>query len=493
MFWRRDLIYGEEIQYQLSIARNNQMNATPSKNRVVAVCWLGTALVSFDYTAVTIALPELSRYFEAGTSEVSWLSLGYLASLATFLLPSTSLLGHLGLRRTLAASFCVFAFASLGCMLSRDLTLLVAFRVLQGAAGAIIYVAGPIFIQALVPKNQRADSFRIFATAGPAGLCAGPLIGGLITELVGWQFIFLFNIPLAALALFLLKPGNWSYGDAGRHAPNLLSLSIMACGTLALVLALNQGKEWGWSSPPILGLLAASGLLLALTNQLERKVKNRIFPPGLLRVQSFKFGTIAIFIFLVTFGGLVFLLPFFLQWQLALGPGSTGLLLAVQPTTAAVGAVLASSVFLRWQAQTIALLGLGVFAVGLLLLASPLGASNTTVLVFALACAGAGSGLIIPCVFQILMSELEEPLIFSGTALQSFGRILGQLIGVVSFETIFSQLSSSVFHRHVTGNQLYGYTAAFLFGLVCVVISGILVLKTRKNAAAETGKENKNE
>jgi MFS family permease len=469
------------------------MVATPSKNRVVAVCWLGTALVSFDYTAVTIALPELSRYFEAGTSEVSWLSLGYLASLATFLLPSTSLLGQLGLRRTLATSFCVFAFASFGCMLTQNLMLLVAFRVLQGAAGAIIYVAGPIFIQALVPRDQRADSFRIFATAGPAGLCAGPLLGGLITEYAGWQFIFLLNIPLAAIALFLLKPGNWSHDDAGRHAPNLLSLSIMACGTLALVLALNKGKEWGWSSPPILGLLTASVLLLALTNQLERRVKNKILPPGLLHVQSFKFGTISIFTFLVAFGGLVFLLPFFLQWQLALGPGSTGLLLAVQPTTAAIGAALASSVFLRWQPQIIALLGIGVFAAGLLLLASPFGASNTAVLVFALACAGAGSGLFIPCVFQILMSELEGPLIFSGTALQSFGRILGQLIGVVSFETIFSQLSSSVFHRHATENQTFGYTAAFLFGLACLVISGIFISKTPRNVAAETGKEIKNE
>ncbi len=454
------------------------ISSAPSTARVLAISWLGAALVSLDYTAVTIALPTLSQTFTVGTSLVSWLSLAYLLAVSSMLLPASGFLGYFGFKRGTAIGFALFALASVGCAVSESLAQLVAFRIIQGAAGAILYVAGPIFIQTLIDEDRRSTGFRFFATAAPAGLCAGPVIGGLVTQFAGWQWIFLINLPLAAAALVTVAPANWSPKSWQPYAPSMSTLAAATAGAFTFVLALNQGEEWGWTSVAILGLLASACLAAGLCAYFDRHSRNPLIPRGLLRVGSFVSGTASLSFYLVAFGGLVFLLPFFLQWHLRLSPHATGLILAVQPLAYIGSATLGNLAFPSRPPVVPAVFGLVLLAAGFACLAFPAASANIAVLILALALAGAGSGLFSPAILQILLSDLGEAIAVAGASLQSVARVQAQLLGVVCFETIFSQIDPTVLSgRDHAAASPYGYAAAFAFGVLCLALAGLFLFR----------------
>ncbi len=415
--------------------------------------WLAAFLVSFDYTAVNVALPTLAGEFGVGTSTVSWIALAYMLVMVALMLLTGPLIQRVGYARALFYGLALFAAASLASALAFDLWFLVAMRALQGIGAAGMFVIGPAIIRTMLPEHDQSRAFAIFSTGPTAGLCAGPAVGAQLTALFGWESIFLFSLCTSLVAIVSLRRAAPEItGPRARRPadsapmPSRIAAGLAFAGLLLLLLALNQGQEWGWLSPRILALFVASGAALFLLAGMERRtdrplIDRRLFAPG-----NFTTAAVVFFPLLVVFGGNVFLLPFYLEWLRKAGTDAVGSILMVQPVATIIVSTLAGLCLAQTSRRTLCSAGIAVTALGIAMLALVGHAAPLSLPIVALVLIGCGIGLYYPTLIQLSMAGIPGTLAPSASSLQATIRVFAQLLGVVLFETIFSQIFPDALH-----------------------------------------------
>lgn len=411
--------------------------------------WLAAFLVSIDYTALNVALPTLSADFGVGTSDVSWIALAYMLVMVALTMVTGPVIDRLGYRRALTGALGLFAASSLISALGPAFWLLVALRGVQGMGASVMFVIGPALIKTWFPPETHDRAFAIFSTGPMAGLCAGPAIGGELTAAFGWPSVFLFNVPFALLALLLLlrsqaraptrAPTGTPATPQPATTPDPLSALAAVSGLLMVVLALNQGQEWGWSSEGIVALFVAAALSVLGFVIRERRAQSPLINRAIFRSRDFAATALVFLLVLVVFGGSVFLLPFYFQWLWKLGMDSVGHILMVQPIATIAVSNLAVVFFAGTPRRTLCLAGIPVLVAGVTLLALTERSTPLLVPISALLLMGAGIGLYYPALLQIGMASVPARLAASASSLQAAIRVLAQLLGVVLFETVFSQ------------------------------------------------------
>ncbi len=415
--------------------------------RLLGAIWLAAFLVSLDYTAVTVALPTMASEFEVGTSAVSWIALSYMLVMVGLLLPSGPIIDRVGYRRALTCGLALFAGASLASAFSSTLWMLVAMRALQGIGAAAMFGIGPAIIKTAFPREVQSRAFAIFSTGPTAGLCAGPAIGGQLTQHFGWHAIFLFSLAAALVAMALLHSGDGTPGqrrlkgpDPTARVPHVAVVGGAFFGLLALLLGLNRGQEWGWSSPRTLVLFGGALALLVFLVARERRSAAPLVDRALLVAPGFTMTAAALFPLLVAFGGSVFLVPFWLEWLKKADSDLVGGLLMIQPVaTIAVSGL--SGLFLAGpRRRRLCLTGIVLFAAGGAALAVAGRDDSLALPAAALALMGAGMGLFYPVLLELGMAGVPDRLAASASGLQGTGRTLAQLLGVVLFESLFAEL-----------------------------------------------------
>lgn len=445
---------------------------------LLASVWLSAFLVSTDYTALTVALPTLAADLNVGTSEVSWTALAYMLAVASLTLVTGPVIDRLGYGRALSAALALFAVASLASAVAPTFWLLVALRVAQGVGASVMLVIGPAIIKTKLPAETHDRAFAIFSTGPTAGLCAGPAIGGQLTAQFGWQSVFLFNVPAALLALLLL--GLAARSAVGRDEPtpgrqvrfpNPIAAVLAITGVLALLLALNQGKEWGWTSNPILALFAASAVILLAFALLERRAAVPLIDRRIFQSRDFSASAAAFLCVLIVFGGGVFLLPFYFQWLRKLDTFAVGHLLMVQPIASIVVSNLSAACLSGLARRTLCFAGIPLFAAGAALFAIMDRDAPLLLPIIALSLMGTGAGLYYPALIQVGMAGISARLAASAASLQAAIRVLAQMLGVVLFETLFSQLYPLALDAlrapMATGDSLERMLSAFQVVFTC--------------------------
>jgi EmrB/QacA subfamily drug resistance transporter len=226
---------------------------------VVFVC--GMFMDILDTTIVNVALPQLGREFDASTTSIEWIVLGYLLSLAVWI-PASGWIGdRVGTRRVFTFALGMFTFASLLCGQAHSLGELVAFRVLQGVGGGMLVPVGTAMLFRAFPPIERAKASTVLIVPTVLAPTLGPVLGGWLATDVSWRWIFYVNLPVGALAfaigfLFLREEHE---GVAGRFD---VAGFVLSGTSLALVLfALSQGPEYGWRSGRV-ALTGVAGLVL---------------------------------------------------------------------------------------------------------------------------------------------------------------------------------------------------------------------------------------
>jgi MFS family permease len=407
--------------------------------------------------------------------------------MAGLMLPAGRLIEILGQRPMLLFGLLVFGGASLACALSRDIFVLSGFRILQGCGAAVLYVAGPAIIRANLPKAAQGKAFALYTTAASAGMCLGPGIGGFVTFHLGWPWIFVINLPICAGGAFLLWKDSWSpraslpayYPTAQREAgdkpaaqreardkpaasreardkpaaqrettknPAALPADFDIPGSLlsflailGLVFGLNQGRELGWGSGPILAsfLLAA----LAFGGFLGRELLAKL--PALdLRLflrPVFTLGNFGIFAFTLVIGGLLFLLPFYLEWFRGLTTDQAGFMFLIHPTVMILASVLAGSLVKAEKSRRLYFAGGITLALAMTLLALARETTSLWAIGLALAIFGLAFGLFLPNAQRHVMAAVPKAQSGMGAAVNAIIRVMGQLMGIVIFETVFSE------------------------------------------------------
>ena len=316
----------------------------PVQEWVVATVFVTALFMSIlDSTIVTVALPTIARDLAVTTASTGWVVIGYLLSLAV-LIPASGWIGdRFGTRRVFLLALALFGVSSALCGLARDLELLVAFRVLQGAAGGMLLPVGTAMLFRTFPPKRRAHAASIIIVPTTVAPAMGPVLGGALVETVGWPGIFLVNVPIAAATLVF----GWLFLHEHREAqPGRFDAPgfILSAASLSLVLlALTQAPDLGLGSPMV---LAAGGIGLALGVVLipiELRRREPLLKLRLLGERLFALVNVASFFGFGSYIGLLYVMPLFLQEAHHASPLESGLTTFPE----AVGVILSSRVSAR--------------------------------------------------------------------------------------------------------------------------------------------------
>jgi EmrB/QacA subfamily drug resistance transporter len=477
------------------------------QSRLLAAIWLSSFLVSLDYSAVNVALPTLAREFDAGTSDVAWIALSYQTVVVALTLTTGVASSRIGYLRALAWSLGLFAIASLASAASSTLWALVGMRILQGVGASVMFAIGPAVIMTMFQSKTHNRAFAIFSTAPTAGLCGGPALGGQLTSMFGWEAIFLLSLAAALLAIGLvLSVSTHATLRARQDAPpasqrvNLASVALASAGLLTLVLGLNQGQEWDWTSPPILLLFAGSIGAFSLLVLKERHSSMPIVDAVLFASPGFLHAGAVLFLALVAFGGGVFLMPFYFEWLWKLDINTVGLLLMVQPVATIAVSILAGLTLVEISRRALCSVGVSLFVMGLGVFVVASRDAGLAVFIVGLCLMGAGQALFYPTLMQISMAGVPDHLAASASGLQASARSLAQLLGVALFETVFSGIFPAAQHAEVaasaSGTALLDMQSAFrtVFCLgvgfaVAALLLAVMLVDTPKSSGGQSKPE----
>jgi len=307
---------------------------TPAQRWIVGSIAFASFMCTLDSSIVNISVPSIARYFNTGTSEVSWSILAYLLTMGVLLLPAGKLGDTLGLKRTFQLGQCCFVIGSLLCGLAPSLALLIAARVLQATGSAMLVTTAYALVPRLIPKESTGWAFGLLATAAALGVTCGAPLGGFITGFFSWRWIFLINVPVGVLALLASARCLPLDAVTGKHTGlsrfDIPGALLGAGGLLSLLLALNLGQELGWVSAPILIAFASAAVLLPAFLLWEKQAPEPSFDLKLLGEWRFSAGVLASGLVYMAYAGNNFMMPLYLELAKHLPTEWVGPVLMVQ-------------------------------------------------------------------------------------------------------------------------------------------------------------------
>ncbi|MEU9124181.1 MFS transporter [Streptomyces sp. NPDC048506] len=281
---------------------------------VLAICCLSLLIVSLDNTVLNVALPSLERDLDASVSGMQWTIDAYTLVLASLLMLSGSTADRLGRRRIFLVGLAVFALGSLLCSLAPDLSWLVVFRMVQAVGGSMLNpVAMSIITNTFTDPRERARAIGVWGGVVGISMAAGPVIGGLLVQSIGWRSIFWMNVPISALAIFLtLRYVPESRAPRPRRVDpvgQLLVIALLGSLTYAIIEAPGSGP----ASPKILGfVLVAVASLTALIGY-ERRRDEPLIDLRFFHSAPFSGATVIAVCAFAALGGFLFLNTLYLQ------------------------------------------------------------------------------------------------------------------------------------------------------------------------------------
>lgn len=411
----------------------------PGRWWVLLAIGAGTFMAALDGSVVNTTLPVIRAAFGASVADVEWVVTVYLLVLSSLLLGFGRLGDLHGHRRVYLTGFGLFIAGSALCGLSPSAPALVAFRALQALGAAMLSSNSPAILTKSFPAVERGRALGLQATMTYLGLTAGPSLGGWLAEHVGWRMIFYINLPVGLAALALSARFVPRDRPEGRAPPfDLPGSAAFTVGLVTLLLALNQGHAWGWTSPGVLALLAAGALALAGFVALERRAPHPMLDLGLFRNPLFGGATAsAIFNYMCVFS-VLFLMPFYLIQGRGLSASQAGLLLTAQPLIMAAVAPISGALSDRIGTRTPAGLGMATLALGLVLLARLGMDVPHSQIALALAVTGLGTGAFISPNNSALMGAAPRARQGTAAGVLATARNVGMVLGVGLAGAIFT-------------------------------------------------------
>lgn len=410
---------------------------------------LGMALAALDGTIVSTAVPQIVGDL-GGFTVFSWLFSGYLLAVTVTLPVYGKLSDTFGRKPVLITGIALFLLGSVLCALAWNMPALIAFRIVQGLGGGAIQGTVQTIAADLYPLKERPRIQARLSTVWAVSAVAGPALGGLLAGYADWRWIFLINLPVGALAMWLIakhlrEPEREQRGAGGRErtaAPVRSridwpgALAVFACGGLLLTALVQGGVVWPWLSAPSLALFAASAVLVVVVVLVERRAAEPIIPGWVWRRRTIAAVNVALGALGLLMVAPTVFLPTYAQSVLGLDPTAAGFVLSIMTLSWPVSAALSQHVYRRIGFRQTAVIGISLAT--LILLAFPLlpfpGEAWQPALIMLLL--GAALGL-----FQLpLIVGVQSTVGWSerGTATASilFCRQLGQSVGAALFGAV---------------------------------------------------------
>src|SRR5207302_4782901 len=401
---------------------------------------LALLLAALDQTTVGTALPRIVAELN-GLDRYSWLITGYLVA-STVVVPIAGKLGDLfGRKPVLIAGIIGFVAASALCGVAQDMTQLIIFRILQGLFGGMLFASAFTVLGDIYSPAERARIQGLFGGVFGLSSIVGPVVGGFLTDNLGWRWVFYVNLPVGLLGVlvvaaflpFVRTRASWRDID-------FVGSATLAAGLIPMLIALSVAKDQGWTSFEVLGLLAFGAAMLIAFFIIEQRVKEPIVPFTLFKNRAFAVSVLVGFFAALGMFGMIIFVPLETQGVLGVSVTNSGLLLTPMMLGLIVSSVLTGQLIPRIKHyHYIGTIGLGLVMIGLYLMAQTTTSTSQTSITIDIVLVGLGLGVTMPLYINAVQSALPQRYLGVGTSQIQFWRNVGGTAGAAVLGTILAQ------------------------------------------------------
>jgi MFS transporter, DHA2 family, methylenomycin A resistance protein len=439
------------VKYEAFGAGTQRAGSRLATSLTLAAMSLGYGVVQLDVTIVNTALDAMGRTLGGGVAELQWVVSAYTIAFAAFILTAGALGDRIGAKRVFMAGFAIFTAASLACALSPNAAVLIAARLVQGLAAAILVPNSLALLNHAYPDDrERGRAVAVWAAGASLALTAGPFVGGALITLVGWRAIFLVNLPIGLFGLWL----SWRYASETTRARSReidLPGQLAAIGALgALAGAIIEGGALGWDHAAVIAAFVAAAILAVLFVWRESRAAQPMLPLSLFGHRLFALASLVGLLVNIAIYGLIFVLSLYFQRINGLSAWWTGL--AFVPMMAAVLPInlLAPRLAERIGPCPTIVAGACVSALGCLgLLWIEANTSYWAMFAQMIAISG-GLGLLVPPLTSTLLGSVEKARSGIAAGVLNATRQTGSVLGVALFGSLIAGEGALVEGLHVS-------------------------------------------
>ncbi|WP_433464971.1 MFS transporter [Spirillospora sp. CA-128828] len=405
----------------------------------------GIFITTLDFFIVNVAIPDIQADLRAGATAIQWVVAGFGLALGGGLITGGRLGDLFGRRRMYALGLALFTAASLACGLAPSPGALIASRVVQGVAAALLMPQVLGIINGVYTGERRARAFTAYGLALGLGGVFGQLIGGVLIQAdlfgTGWRSIFLINVPVGVVTLALIRRTVPSQPRTSGTRLDVAGTVLVTLGLIALVLPLIEGRRLGWPAWTWASL-GASAVLLTVFALSQRRGKAPLVAPSLFREAAFRVGSGLALVYTLALASFFLYLALYLQQGRGLSALESGLLFVALGAGYFAASTRATAVAARLGRQVLAL-GAAVQAAGCLLLLTAIG-HPIGWLIPGLALAGAGMGFVLAPLSAIVLSGVTDRHAASAAGVLSTAQQVGNALGVALVGIVFYGALGSV-------------------------------------------------
>jgi EmrB/QacA subfamily drug resistance transporter len=414
---------------------------------VLVTVGLGTFMSALDGSVVNTLLPVLGRALGTSVAGIEWVTTVYLLVISGLLLSvgrAGDLFGH---KRFYLAGFVVFVVGSALCGLARSAGLLIALRALQALGASMLMATGPAILTRSFPMTMRGRALGALGTFTYLGLTVGPSFGEWLAGAYGWPSVFYINVPVGVVAILLaMRSVADDRAERREESFDFMGAALFTIGLVALLVALNQGHAWGWTSALTVGLIVASAAVLVLFVRAELHRDDPMLDLSLFRGRVFSAATASALLNYACVYSVLFVLPFLLIQGRGLSASEAGVVLTAQPIVMAVVAPVSGTMSDRLGSRGLATAGMLVLGIGMVLLALLVTHASLGAIAGALAVVGLGVGTFVSPNNSALMgaAPMHRQGIASGVlaTARNVGMVLGVGFAGAVFTTVLSRAST---------------------------------------------------
>jgi EmrB/QacA subfamily drug resistance transporter len=456
---------------------------------------LATFMSALDGTIVNIALPTISQAFDVTTSTVSWVSTIYLLVMAGCVLIFGKISDVIGFKKVFLSGFLIFTIGSFGCGFLPDFIhsfpVLIGSRAFQAVGGAMITAIGPAMVTAYIPMEQKGKAMGIVLTFAALGTAIGPTIGGILTQFLSWNWIFFINVPVGICAILLgakVIPAMKSQERTGGF--DRAGAVLIFTGLASLLFALSEGQTLGWTDPVIIGSLLLALLTIGCFIWCELRAPDPLLELRLFKRRNFLMTNTVMVLLFFSFGGIMYLLPFYLEYVQGYAPSSAGLILTSLSVAMMAGGILAGVLYNRAGGRSLCIVAGITVVAGYFLMTRIRPGTSTGFVVLCLLLIGFGLGLMLTPASNMIMNSVSKKYQGMVSSLTSLERFAPMTIGIAIFNLIFIQgVDAIASHNAITKLApahirvevlTAGFDLAFLFAFLVGIIILLLAIIARQ-------------